>query len=107
MVQVPVYFSAMNLRGRRLGIAVVASALLLSGACGEADAPQGDAVTQPAPQTTAPSSETDPAPTTAAPSESEPVGSPAPDFMLELAGGGTFVLSEQTTPVLIIFWAEW
>ena len=36
-----------------------------------------------------------------------PEGPPAPDFTLELGGGGTFVLSEQTTPVLIVFWAEW
>lgn len=31
----------------------------------------------------------------------------APDFTLNLNTGGTFVLSEQTSPVLIIFWAEW
>lgn len=37
----------------------------------------------------------------------EPVGPPAPDFTLELGSGGTFVLSQQTTPVVIFFWAEW
>lgn len=43
--------------------------------------------------------------TTAPPSE--PLGPPAPDFALELSTGETFVLSQQTTPVLIFFWAEW
>lgn len=31
----------------------------------------------------------------------------APDFTLALGAGGAFTLSEQTKPVLIIFWAEW
>ena len=35
------------------------------------------------------------------------IGEPAADFNLELQTGGTFVLSEQTTPVLMFFWAEW
>jgi len=35
------------------------------------------------------------------------VGEPAADFSLELHGGDTFVLSEQATPVLMFFWAEW
>ena len=35
------------------------------------------------------------------------VGTPAADFDLELESGGTFVLSEQTMPVLAVFWAEW
>lgn len=35
------------------------------------------------------------------------IGEPAEDFNLELQTGGTFVLSEQTTPVLVFFWAEW
>jgi len=56
--------------------------------------------------TTASTSEDPPSATTAAPG-SESQGQPAPDFALDLGGGGTFVLSEQTTPVLIIFWAEW
>lgn len=43
--------------------------------------------------------------TTAPPSE--PLGPPAEDFTLELSTGETFVLSQQTTPVLIFFWAEW
>ncbi len=35
------------------------------------------------------------------------IGEPAADFDLELQTGGTFVLAEQTTPVLLFFWAEW
>lgn len=35
------------------------------------------------------------------------IGEPAEDFNLDLQTGGTFVLSEQTTPVLLFFWAEW
>ena len=31
----------------------------------------------------------------------------APDFVLELGSGGTFVLSEETRPVYLVFWAEW
>lgn len=38
---------------------------------------------------------------------SDQVGTPAADFALELGTGGTFVLSEQTQPVLAVFWAEW
>ena len=35
------------------------------------------------------------------------IGEPAADFNLELRTGGTFVLSEQTKPVLMFVWAEW
>ena len=31
----------------------------------------------------------------------------APDFSLELADGGEFVLSAQTKPTYLVFWAEW
>ena len=31
----------------------------------------------------------------------------APDFNLLLADGSTFVLSEETRPVFMVFWAEW
>lgn len=31
----------------------------------------------------------------------------APDFTLELAEGGEYVLSEGTKPVYLVFWAEW
>ncbi len=31
----------------------------------------------------------------------------APDFDLLLSDGSTFVLSEETRPVFMVFWAEW
>ena len=31
----------------------------------------------------------------------------APDFSLLLGNGSTFVLSEETRPVFMVFWAEW
>lgn len=31
----------------------------------------------------------------------------APDFDLLLGDGSTFVLSEETRPVFMVFWAEW
>lgn len=31
----------------------------------------------------------------------------APDFRLELGDGGEFVLSEESRPVFLVFWAEW
>lgn len=31
----------------------------------------------------------------------------APDFELALGSGGTYVLSEDTRPVYLVFWAEW
>ena len=31
----------------------------------------------------------------------------APDFSLALGSGSTFVLSEETRPVFMVFWAEW
>ncbi len=92
--------------------------LLLIASCGaEADIPEPvvepseetapPTSAEPQPDTTlAPSSE-DPPEEGAADSGSAPGGPPAPDFTLELGGGGTFALSEQNTPVLIIFWAEW
>lgn len=30
-----------------------------------------------------------------------------PDFTLDLGSGGTFVLSEESRPVFMVFWAEW
>lgn len=37
----------------------------------------------------------------------QPESPSAPDFALELGGGGTFVLSEEARPVFMVFWAEW
>ena len=39
-----------------------------------------------------------------APDPNRPI---APDFTLDLGSGGTFVLSEETRPVFMVFWAEW
>jgi hypothetical protein len=36
-----------------------------------------------------------------------PEGPAAPDFTMALANGDTFTLSEQATPVYMIFWADW
>lgn len=57
-------------------------------------------------------------PTTTQPSEAEggepttttrvpPEGEPAPDFTLALDAGGSFTLSDEDKPVLLVFWAEW
>lgn len=74
------------------------------------DSVQAPETTASAPETTQAVAETTaaPSPTEAEPeTTAEPLGPPAPDFTLQLSDGGTFVLSEQTTPVLMIFWAEW
>lgn len=34
-------------------------------------------------------------------------GPPAPDFSLQLSDGSTFLLSEESRPVYMVFWAEW
>ena len=129
----PLYFS--NMSGRRfwLGLAGMMSFLLLAASCGGgsdgSEAPEAAPVVTAVPETTAaattvattsPASEpettaaapeaTAAAGTTAPPettTQAEPLGPPAPDFTLELAAGGTFTLSEESKPVLMIFWAEW
>ena len=63
--------------------------------------------TQARAETTAAPSPTESEPQTTTTAVSEPLGPPAPDFTLDLYGGGTFSLSQQTTPVVMIFWAEW
>ncbi len=40
-------------------------------------------------------------------SEADPNAALAPDFTLELGEGGEFVLSAETKPVYLVFWAEW
>ncbi len=40
-------------------------------------------------------------------SEPDPNAVLAPDFTLELGEGGEFVLSAETKPVYLVFWAEW
>jgi hypothetical protein len=48
---------------------------------------------------------------TAQPAGERPAPDPnreiAPDFDLLLSDGSTFVLSEETRPVFMVFWAEW
>ncbi|MGA7272458.1 MAG: hypothetical protein WB239_15410 [Acidimicrobiia bacterium] len=44
--------------------------------------------------------------TTTTPSSTTAVRT-APDFTLQLGDGGQFVLSEETRPVFLVFWAEW
>ena len=62
------------------------------------------------PETSSPVT-TDSSPTSDAPSTERPAPDPdrpiAPDFSLELADGSTFVLSQETRPVFMVFWAEW
>jgi cytochrome c biogenesis protein CcmG, thiol:disulfide interchange protein DsbE len=42
------------------------------------------------------------------PSDVAEPGQPAPDFTVEVIGGGTFTLSEaRGTPVVLNFWASW
>lgn len=45
--------------------------------------------------------------TTTAPGEPADEAVIAPDFTLALGTGGTYVLSEDTRPVYLVFWAEW
>jgi hypothetical protein len=106
------------MRRSRTAILVFA-VLVLAGCAGGTDAPDAAAADPPA--TTVPgggSSETTtstiaPVPTTRAPAGSVTTTAPpddrpvAPDFSLELGAGGTFVLSEETRPVFMVFWAEW
>lgn len=75
---------------RRLALLVAAGAMALTG-CASADA---SAVSPEVERPAAPPAVTGDAP-------------PAPDFTLALAGGGTYVLSEDVKPVYLVFWAEW
>lgn len=63
-------------------------------------------VSSEAPDTTVAGQSEDPAATTEAVAP-EPEGEPAPDFTLALADGGEFMLSADTRPVYMVFWAEW
>lgn len=61
------------------------------------------------PQRTEPTEPQSPATSDAASERPAPdPGRPtAPDFSLELAGGSIFLLSRETRPVFMVFWAEW
>lgn len=84
---------------------------MVATSCGNGDSGTGVETGAAAPETTA--SETTAAPAATAPqtettsAATGSVGPPAPDFTLQLASGGDFVLSQQTRPVVVIFWAEW
>ena len=95
---------------------------LVAVSCGGGDSESSEpaeapASTAAAPETTAPATSattseaaaavetTQAAPETT--TTAEPLGPPAPDFTLQLADGGDFVLSQQTQPVVVFFWAEW
>lgn len=101
----------MDGRRRRLAVAGWLLVLLLGASCGSGASESSEAAEISAPSTSV--AETTAAPTSTAiepeatTTTTGPVGPPAPDFTLDLYGGGTFVLSEQTTPVLMVFWAEW
>jgi hypothetical protein len=41
------------------------------------------------------------------PAAARPDGPVAPDFTLALANGEDFVLSAESKPVYLVFWAEW
>ena len=100
---------------------ILALLLLAGTACGGGSSPIGAGSTSTAPRgsdpsttSTSPTSTISSAPTTGEGSESPSTTSTvlddrpvAPDFALDLGTGGTFVLSEETRPVYLVFWAEW
>lgn len=81
---------------------------LLAVACGAdpAAAPSTSA-TSPSTTTAGSTSTRAPTPATEPPQSATPNGPAAPDFVLELANGGSFALSQETKPVYMVFWAEW
>jgi hypothetical protein len=93
---------------------LVSALFLVVSACGDAPAVETTAGT--AATTIAPNAATE-AVTTTIPSGNagatsttplvRPDGEDAPDFSLALGEGGTFILSEETRPVFLLFWAEW
>lgn len=108
------------MRKNMCGAALVALALVAA-ACGggdDAGAAPGDlvATTPPAPVDQeagqdAPVAGTDADAATPAATPERPAPNPdraiAPDFSLALGDGSTFVLSDETRPVFMVFWAEW
>lgn len=102
---------------RRSRTLLLVASLVLAGCAGGTAATDaaGDppATTAPAASTPATSATTAaPVPTTRVPAGSVTTSiaddrPEAPDFSLDLGDGGTFVLSEETRPVFMVFWAEW
>lgn len=98
------YFFTMNRGGRWSWTAVLLLIGLVVSSCGGGDSDSSEPAEAVAAVTSSPETTV----ATAAPTTTdELLGPPAPDFTLQLADGGTFALSDQTTPVLMIFWAEW
>lgn len=109
------------MRQNRFGVALVAIALVVVACGGGSDvgaAPDGEvAAAESLPsvdQSTMPDEpglKGDTAATTGASPAERPAPDPsreiAPDFSLNLGDGSTFVLSEETRPVFMVFWAEW
>ena len=116
--------SLIHMRPQRLFTLLTGLALVLA-ACGGGAA---DTATPAESSSTGPSSDASPATTvtstepgtspateptegTTEPATERPAPDPnreiAPDFSLLLGDGSTFVLSEETRPVFMVFWAEW
>jgi hypothetical protein len=109
------------MRLNKFGVALIALALVAAACGGGGDAgslPDVAIAPSESPltvdQTTvpgAPGVRDDATETTGAPSTERPAPDPsraiAPDFSLNLGDGSTFVLSEETRPVFMVFWAEW
>jgi hypothetical protein len=104
------------MRWRLLAIVVLS---MIAVACGDGTSSQvdddtgsntttaADAPTSTAPPTSSASttgSSEEPSSTTTTVLDDRPI---APDFSLALGSGGTFVLSEESRPVYLVFWAEW
>lgn len=110
-------------RATKLAASIVTALALVLGACGGGQQDDGASQTTPVAPTAVPAldsttEENKPAPSTdattsaAAAGDSErPSPNPdrqlAPDFTLNLGSGSTFVMSEETRPVFMVFWAEW
>ncbi|MEX2323803.1 MAG: TlpA disulfide reductase family protein [Acidimicrobiia bacterium] len=90
-------------------LVAVLAVLLIAGCAPTATAPStttpGTTATTVVGETTMPPQGGDPGETTT--TRVAPAGEPAPDFTLALDGGGSFSLSAETKPVLLVFWAEW
>ncbi len=76
------------------------------GSAGDATPTTAVAVTEPS-ATPATEPNDDSAPPAAERPAPDPNREIAPDFSLLLSDGSTFVLSEETRPVFMVFWAEW
>jgi hypothetical protein len=82
-----------------------ALAVVIIGLAGCADAGTSDgATTSPPSSTEASSAPTSTSAASTTVTEARPI---APDFVLGLGNGETFVLSEEARPVYLVFWAEW